>query len=333
MSEKTSRPGRSRLAGERVEVVNLLERIHNYGFVHVHTCMSSLGRLYRNPLASTLTVLVMAIALALPTGLHVLVKNARQASGTLEATHQISVFLKPELSNEVGRKLAEKLAAHPKIAQAESITKEMGLRDFQSYSGFGEALKALDFNPLPFVISIRPKDALAQPEAVAALVAEIKRLPEVDIVQADMDWVIKLHTILSILRHTAFVLGGLLSLAVLFIVGNTIRLELQQRSEEIAIMQLMGATDRFIRRPFLYSGMWFGLLAGTVAWLLVTIALLMLNRSVRRLAEWYGGHFELTFLGWADFGWLIASAIGLGLVGTWIAVQAHLRRLEPSRQS
>lgn len=315
-------------AAEKSESASLWERIQNYGFMHAHTCVASLGRMHRSPIFSAMTVLVIAIALALPASFHVLVKNARQASGTLEVSNQLSLFLNPELSNETGKKLAERLAKHPDIARAELISKEAGLREFQSYSGFGDALKALDFNPLPVVLSIRPKDALTRPEQVESLAAELQALPEADYVQLDMQWLRKLRAILAIAQRGSTVLGTLLGLAVLFIVGNTIRLELQDRREEIAVTRLMGATHRFIRRPFLYTGLWYGLLGGIVAWLLVTLTLLLLNGPVRELSSLYGGSFALAFLSLEESGWLIALATALGVGGAWTVVQFHLHQLE-----
>jgi len=285
--------------------------------------------MHRAPLSSAMTVLVIAIALALPASFQSLVKNARQASGSLEATNQISVFLKPELANEAGRKIAEKLGKHPQIAEAHLITKEAGLREFRSYSGFGEALETLDFNPLPAVITIKPKDSLDRPEDVENLLVELKDIPETDFVQLDTRWMRKLHAMLTIAQRSIGVLGVLLSIAVLFIVGNTIRLELQNRQEEIAVTKLMGATNRFIRRPFLYTGFWYGFLGGLVAWLLVTCLLFLLRGPLRQLAELYGGHYELAFLNASESGFLIALSAGLGIAGALAVVSYHLRKLEP----
>ena len=320
----------SRPRAEIVAKAPWLERMQSYLFLHAHTLVASLGRMYRTPFATGMTILVIAIALALPASFHVLVNNARQASGSLEATNQISVFLKPELANEVGRKIAEKLGKHAQIAEASLITKEAGLKDFRNYSGFGEALEALDFNPLPAVISIKPKDSLERPEEVEKLVGELKGIAEVDFVQLDTQWMHKLHAMLAIAQRSIGVLGVLLSLAVLFIVGNTIRLELQNRQEEIAVTKLMGATDGFIRRPFLYAGFWYGCLGGLVAWLIVSFLLLLLRGPVRQLAELYGGRYELAFLGASDSGFLIALSSILGIVGALAVVSYHLRKLAPS---
>lgn len=312
-----------------VDTASLLERIQSYGFLHVHAVVASLRRICRRPISTAMTVLVIAIALALPASFEVLVQNARAAGGSLEATNEISVFLKPELSNEVGRKIADKLREHPQIERARLITKEAGLKEFQNYSGFGDALEALDFNPLPAVISIRPKRSLERPEDVEKLLAELKKSPETDFVQLDMEWMRKLRAMLAIAQRSIGLFGVLLSLAVLFIVGNTIRLELQDRQEEIAVTTLMGATNGFIRRPFLYAGLWYGLLGGVIAWLLVTFLLVLLRGPVHRLAELYGGHYELAFLSASDSFLLIVLSSALGVAGSLAVVSYHLGKLAP----
>jgi cell division transport system permease protein len=321
-------PGRDHRAAEKVRKASLFERLQSYFFLHAHTAVASLGRMYREPIAFAMTVLVIAIALTLPASFQVMVKNAQMASASLEATNQISVFLKPELTNAVGRKLAEGLGKHPKIDEIRLITKEAGLKEFQDSSGFGGALRALDFNPLPVVLSISPKDSLTRPEDVKNLLVEIRNIPEVDFVQLDTEWMHKLNAMIAIAQRSVGILGLLLSLAVLFIVGNTIRLELQRRREEIAVTKLMGATHGFIRRPFLYTGLWYGLLGGLAAWLLVTILLFLLQSPVQELSELYGGGFELAFLSLSETGllWLLSTL--LGIAGAWAVVSYHLHNLE-----
>ena len=323
--EKRVKPRRP--AAEIIKGVPWLERVQNYFYLHAQTATSSLGRMRRTPIASALTILVIAIALSLPVILHLLAKNASQATGSLEETNRISLFLKPDLANEVGRKIAEKLSKHPGIAEAKLITKEAGLKEFREYSGFGEALKVLDFNPLPVVIALQPKDSLAGLDKVEKLLAELKAMPEADFVQLDMEWMRKLQALLTIARRTVVVLSGLLSLAVLFIVGNTIRLELQQRREEIAVTQLMGASDGFIRRPFLYTGLWYGFSGGLIAWLLVGILMLLLRSPLQELAQLYGGQWSPVFLNLAETGQLIVFSTLLGIAGALAVVSHYLRRL------
>lgn len=306
-----------------------VERVRSYFFLHAHTALASLGRLHAAPFGSGMTILVIAIALALPASFQVLVKNAQRAESDLETTNVISVYLKPGVGNDAARKIADKLRGQPQIAEAKLITKEAGLKEFQQYSGFGEALQALDFNPLPAVITIRPKDSLIAAEDVEKLLKELRSVPEADFVQADTEWMNKLKAILAIAERSVGVLSVLLGIAVLLIVGNTIRLELQHRHEEIVVAKLMGAGDGFIRRPFLYTGLWYGLLGGIGAWLLVTIMLFFVAGPVGDLVRLYGGQFELQSLDWLETGRLIVYSGGLGAAGSLAVVIYHLRSLAP----
>lgn len=307
-----------------------VQRVQNYGFMHVHLFVASLGRICRTPVASAMTVLVIAIALTLPASFHTLVDNLGRAGGNLEATNHIAIFLKPEVVNEVGSRIARKLSEHPQVKDARLVSKEEGLQEFRRYSGFGEALRLLDFNPLPAVVTVTPKDSLTRPEDVERLIGELKGIDEADFVQMDTEWMHKLSAILSIARRTVGLLDILLAMAVLLIVSNTIRLELHAREEEIAITKLMGATDGFVRRPFLYTGFWFGLGGGLLAWILMSLLILLLDGPVSRLATLYGGDFELEFLSGGKSLTLILAAAGLGIAGAWGVVDYHLRRMTPS---
>jgi cell division transport system permease protein len=289
---------------------------------------ASLARMRRAPLGVGLTVLVIAFALALPASFQALLKNIRQVSDGLESTYKISLYLKTNLGNEAGRKLAGRLSRHERIAEATLITKEAGLAEFQAYSGLGGALRALDYNPLPVVVSIRPKDSLARLEEIEKLAAELQALPEADFVEMDMAWMRKLNALLDILQRLAQALNLALSAAVLFIVGNTIRLELHSRAEEIAVAKLMGATDSFVRRPFLYSGFFYGLFGGLLAWLMVTLLLLLLRGPAEELARLYGGGFELSFLAASEAFKLILSALALGVLGAFASATWKLYKLE-----
>ncbi|HWP00866.1 MAG TPA: permease-like cell division protein FtsX [Methylococcus sp.] len=318
------KPTKRRRAGP-----SLQDRLHSYVVLQRQTLGEALQRMWRTPFSMAMTILVIAITLALPTSFHLLVKNLRAVGGDLEATNEISLYLKPELPNEVGRKLAERLKNHDQIAETRLVTKETGLADLKSYSGFGEVLATLNFNPLPVVIGIRPKDSLTRPEQVEKLVAELKTLPEADLVQVDTQWMHRLHAILRVAERSVVVLGVLLGCAVLFIVGNTIRLELYNRREEIIVQKLLGATDRFIRRPFLYTGFWFGFFGSVLAWIIVALMLLVVRAPIRELNALYGGDFSLAFLSFFESLFLIGVACLLGVTGSFVVLVYHLRRLRP----
>jgi cell division transport system permease protein len=311
---------------ERINSANLPARLESYAFLHAHNLIASLGRLYRSP-ASLMTIGVIAIVLSFPLSFSLVLKNAQQAIGGLEATSRMSVFLKQDISNETGQKLTGKLAQMPQIVEAHLITREAGLLEFEHYSGLGEALKALDFNPLPVVISIQPRDALSSRAEVQKLISVLNALPEVDFIQADMEWLLKLQTLLGIMQRTLITLGALLSLSVLFVVGNTIRLELHHRDHEILVTKLMGASNAFVRRPFLYTGLWFGLLGGLTALVLVGILLVIIQVPVHQLAALFGHDLMLEFVGFSEAMLLLLLSALIGILGAWIVVESHLRRL------
>jgi cell division transport system permease protein len=296
---------------------------------HGYILFASLGRLWRTPVATAMTVMVIAIALALPATFHVMLKNVQQLSWALETTAQISLFLKPSLDDAAGLRLAERLRGHPAVDGVALLTKESALREFTTYSGFSDVLDALDTNPLPAVVQIRPKGDASGRESVGALLGELRAMPETDLVQVDMEWLERLQAILAIARHGVGVIGLLLGLAVLLVVGNTIRLEVENRRDEIVVAELMGATPMFIRRPFLYCGFWYGLLGSVLAWLFVNLTLLFVYFPVRRLAELYARQFDLRFLGFGDALILSGFAVLAGVAGAWLVLEPQLKRLRP----
>ncbi|CAL1241673.1 permease-like cell division protein FtsX [Candidatus Methylocalor cossyra] len=295
---------------------------------HGETLRASFARLWRTPLASTLTILVIALSLMLPASLHGLVRHARQAGAGLEMSSQISLFLKPELSDQSGHQLAERLKAHPDIADAQVIGKEAGLQELRSYGGFGEIVEVLGSNPLPAVVSLKPKDS-ADPARLEKLVAELGALPETDFVQFDSAWLSKLRALLTVAERAITVFGAVLGSGVLVTVGNTVRLEFQSRREEIEIAKLLGATDGFIARPFVYAGFWYSLLGGALAHVLANLLLLALQLPVAQLAELYGSSFRLGFLNLRETELLLGGAVALGMAGAWLVVRYELWRLCP----
>jgi len=304
-------------------------RIDTWALRHAQVALASLGRLCRTPLPTLMTAAVIGIALALPTGMHVALGNIQQLAGGWDGAATLSLFLKQDVSEEQVIKLTNTLGKHPKLAEVQLINPDIALEEFQRLSGFKGALKALDRNPLPSVVIIEPLEQYSTPEAAEALMAEFNKLAEVDFTQLDLQWVRRFHAITEIARRGVLVIGILLGLAVLLIVGNTIRLEIQNRKSEIEITKLIGGTDAFIRRPFLYNGLWYGLSGGILAWLLVTLSLWMLDGPVERLAGLYRSEFDLSAIDFQTLGALLLGSALLGLFGSWIAVGRHLSDIEP----
>ena len=305
------------------------DKVHTYLLMHAHALFSSLGRLMRTRFTSIMTIAVMAIAISLAGGFYILLVNVQQLTGNLETSNQISVFLKLEVSDERGRELVKQLAGNADIQKITLITKQQALEEFQAYSGFGDALKALQNNPLPTVIQILPGNSLHESTRLEPLLEEIRRLSEVDFAQMDMQWVQRLQSIMSLARRGVFLLSIILALAVLFITGNTIRLELQNRKDEVIIAKLVGATNGFIQRPFLYCGLWYGFFAGITAWVIITIMLLVLQQPIEKISSLYDGSFEIIFLGFNDTLLFVSVSSLLGVIGAWIVLVFQLQQLKP----
>ncbi len=303
--------------------------VHNYFARHAQVALNSLGRLYRAPLASLMTVAVIGIALALPAGLYLLTGNLQKLGARWDGGANLSLFLQHSVDLDQARALRQRLAGWPEIDTVHLITPEQALAEFREASGFGQTLDLLDENPLPAVLAIRPDAAHASAHAAAALTERLRALPEVELAQLDLQWVKRFNAIVDMVRRGIWVLAALLGLAVLLIVGNTIRLEIQNRREEIEITKLIGATSGFIRRPFLYTGFWYGLFGALGGALVVQLAFLQLLEPVQRLVGLYQSSFSLDMLSAGEFLALLTGGASLGLLGAWIAVGRHLSAVEP----
>ncbi|MGD8526171.1 MAG: permease-like cell division protein FtsX [Thioalkalispiraceae bacterium] len=308
---------------------SLLTLLRTYLLRHLQVFFYSLGQLIRHPFSLFMTAAVIGIALALPTGLHVVLKNIQQLSGEWDRTTQISVFLKTETSEQRARDLQKQISRFPEVEKVSYISKQQALDEFQRLSGFGDALKALQHNPLPSVLLVQPRTSLDEKNTGGQLIDKLQRLKGVDIAQRDEQWIKRLYAIIDIVRRGVVLLSIMLALAVLLVVGNTIRLAIQNRRDEIIVTKLIGGTNAFIRRPFLYTGFWYGLFGGFIALLLVSLSLLLLNGPVEQLTSLYQGDFSLANISFATGMLLLLASILLGLAGSWLAVGRHLRDIEP----
>jgi cell division transport system permease protein len=276
-----------------------------------------------------MTVAVIGISLALPAALFVVTENLRTMAGGWDQAAAISLFLKHDIDDGDAALLAERLRARPELAQVHLISREQALNEFRALGGFDEALSQLQSNPLPAVLALYPHVPYSTPERLEALHDELLTWPEADFARMDTLWLQRFQAILDLAQRAVLLLGALLGVGVLLIVGNTIRLEILNRRIEIEIMELVGATAAFIRRPFLYAGAWYGFLGAITAWILVTIAVLLLQHPVSRLATLYRSEFPLTGLGILPMLIILSGSILFSLIGSWIAVNRHLRGAEP----
>jgi cell division transport system permease protein len=296
---------------------------------HGQSALTTIDQLLRAPLATLLTVLAIAIALALPATLHVLTENLRLLGGGWQQSAAISLFLTPDLDEAAAAELAARLRSRPEIATTTVISRADGLAEFRAYSGLGGALDQLGDNPLPVVLAIDPTIPADDEPALQRLAAALEALPQGDFARLDTQWSRRFHGIVDLLHDGMLLLAGVLGLAVLLVVGNTVRLEIENRRGEIEVMDLVGATGAFIRRPFLYFGAWYGLLGGIVAWCLVAVLVALMQSSVNRLAVLYYTDFDVAGLEPRASLLLIGGALGLGVLGSWVAVGRHLRRVGP----
>ena len=307
-----------------------INRLRAYFGNHLRVSLASLGRLYAQPVATIMTATVIAIALALPVGLYIALDNVGQLSSDWDGSTQISLFLHTHVKKHDAQKLMQRLEKHKNIKKIEFIDKEEGLEQFREISGFGDALKYLDNNPLPNVLVVHPKISNNQTDSTTHLVKELGKNKLVELAQLDVQWVKRLYTFLEIANRSILVISSMLAMAVLLIIGNTIRLDIQNRREEIEVSKLIGASNAFIRRPFLYTGIWYGAIGGILAWIINQISLLLVENPIHKLALLYHSDFRLSGLGAGNTLLLILLSSLLGLAGSWIAVSRHLKEIEPS---
>jgi cell division transport system permease protein len=304
--------------------------IKAYFVNHLRTFIGSLGFLWRHALSTIMTMAVIAIALALPSGMYVLINNLSQVSVGWDDSAQISLFLQPGVSEKQAETLANKLRLYNDIEKVTLIHKDRALEEFRKVSGFGDAIEALGDNPLPHVLTVQPVVDPQRPDKINHLLKELRRLKQVDMAQLDLQWVKRLYTMLEIAHRGIWLISLLLGIAVLLVVGNTIRLDIQNRREEIEVTKLIGATNAFIRRPFLYTGFWYGISGGILAWILTSLSIGLIEDSVARLAVLYNSDFQLSGLSGNETLLLIILSSTLGLMGSWLAVGRHLHEIEPS---
>jgi cell division transport system permease protein len=295
---------------------------------HASTSVGALGRLSRQPFASLMIILVIAVTLALPAAINVIVKNVQSVSSSWNNALDFSVYLRQDLSVSEAEGLARLIRQRADIESVELITSDQALAEFKQQSGFGEALDQLGENPLPHALVVRPGPGNTGASLIL-LQEEISNLPETELVQVDTEWVQRFHAILDIVRQAIAIGSALLGIAIVVIIGNTIRLDIENRREEIEVTKLIGASNAFVRRPFLWTGFWYGLLGGTFALMLVQYGLYLLKEPVSRLAGLYQGNISVASLGVAESSAIIGVAVFLGLFASWVTAARHMRRIEP----
>jgi len=299
--------------------------VHN-----VQQAVGSLGELVRNPFASMMTMAVLGLSLTLPATLYVIVKNTDAVGAQWDDAAQITVFLQKSLTDKERETFVKRISLDRDVARVELIEKDAALAEFKTYSGFGEALDYLASNPLPDVVLVTPGSSMRSPEQAQNLLQRLEAEREVDFGKLDVQWLTRLNALLDLVRDGFAGLALLLCLSVVLIVGNTIRLNILSKRDEIMIMKLVGATAGYIQRPFLYTGVWYGVVGGVIAWIATALLLWWIDGAVLRITELYEGQFQLQGLTLNEMLVLWLVAIGLGLLGSYLAVRKHVQAIEPA---
>ena len=298
-----------------------------YADSHRNSLIDSLHRLFTQPLGTLFTCIAMGVALSLPMGVALLLESVERLGGSWQRAAQISVYLELGVAEVEGQALREQVAGIPGVLEARWISREEGLAELEKQSGMGDALRELPDNPLPAVIQVTPEQI--DKSGLEALRQALSNLPGVEQATLDLQWVERLGAILDLGRHFVFGLSVLLIVALLLVIGNTIRLHIENRRDEIAVIKMVGGTDGYVRRPFLYTGTFYGIGAGLFAWLVLAFGLDWLDAAVGNLAGLYGSDFSLGGVPFTDGIYLLISAMLLGWVGAWVAVARHLHQLAP----
>lgn len=296
---------------------------------NVQQAIGSLGELWRTPFASLMTIAVLGLSLTLPATLYVVVKNTQVIGEQWDNPAEITAFLDKGLSSSQVETFSRRVAMMDEVDSVHHISREDALREFREYSGFGSAIDYLDNNPLPDVLVITPVSEFSSSDRAAQLQRKLEQESEVNEAKLDLDWVERLQALIQLIEDALGALALLLCIAVVLIVGNTIRLGILNRRDEIMIMKLVGATDGYIQRPFLYTGAWYGIIGGLIAWVATFILIWWIRAAVLRVTELYDSQFRLQGLSFHELLVLWAVAIGLGLLGSYLAVRRHVAAIEP----
>lgn len=288
---------------------------------HGWSAAASLRRLAARPFGSLLTIAVMGLALALPLAFYLLLGNVQKLGDALGQSQAISVFLKPDQGAQQAQLLAKELGARPELAAVTLKTPQQGMDELAKMQGFSGAVQTLGDNPLPYVLQLQPR-ADASASALEQLVTDVRTMRSVDLVQDSGHWRQRLEALLGVGNRIVLILASLLALAALLVVGNTVRVDIAGRSEEIGVLLLVGAGKAFVRRPYLYAGIWYGLFSGILAAALAVSIEWALAGPVARLSQAYDGQLHVGGLpSWlllavplvaALLGWL-----GARLVSAW----------------
>lgn len=306
--------------------------MRSYFIRHMQVLISTVGDMARMPISTINTILIIAITLLLPSLLYVIIKSSNALSESWQGRPQISIFMHKELSESEARLIFQEIQLHPAIELAEFVTPKQALEEYRLLSqsvSLAQELAFLGKNPLPASIVLMPRKAAAKPEALTELKNQLSKIEGIDTIRLDLDWTKRFNAILAVITRAGILLSALLALGLVLITGNTIKLLIYNRRDEIEITKLVGGTDSFVRRPFLYYGMLFGFLGSVVALILLLIASMLVEQPLRQLASLY----QRQSLLYSIQAWEIFSLVFIGSILGWLAarwsVAQHLWKIKP----
>lgn len=304
--------------------------IKTYLLSHFQDCFNTFKDLWRTKMASLMTLSVVGIALALPTSFLTILTNVKSLAQTLEGAPQISVFLNSSVNEDSRLQLEKQWQQDARIAKLEYISKESALKEFSAHLNVQEVVNLLPENPLPAAYILYLKEISPDEKILETMIQNLRTLPEVENVHLDLDWVKRLASAMKVADRLVTGLTTLLALAVLLVIGNTLRLHVENKKDVIEVSKLVGATDNFVRRPFLYLGFWYGILGASLAVIMVLLLTYWINLSATELLMLYQSNLKIIVLGFKNAAVLLLLGALLGLAGAWLAVGRHLRTLQPT---
>ena len=313
--------------GARTQRVSFNNRYHAWRRHHRQVSSESLQRIRKHPIASILAMLAIAVSFVLPAMLWLAMSSVNALDGRLDDGSQLTLYMKPGSDNSLVERTADQVRQADGVIKVSVITADEGLKEFQQTLGISLTSSQLHDNPLPAALIITPRQH--DTAEVEALSVKLKALPGVDEVRMDLAWLQRLKAIKGLGNRLVMALGVLFGFGVVLIVGNTVRLSVESRRHEIEVITLLGATQGFVRRPFLYTGAWYGAGGGLLALILLTVGRGWLSAPIRALAESYGSQYTLPGPGFGGSLLLFSCSILLGLLGAWVAVSHHWARIRP----
>lgn len=293
----------------------------NWLFAHWHALLRALSRLTNAPLNTLLAILGIGVALALPAGGHLLLSHLSALTRSVSPNPQITVFLAIETERKTTEAVELRLKGLPAVAKTQVLAREDTLARMKTTAGLADAIAALPKNPFPDAIIVTPLDDT--PAAIEGLANHLRKWREVEHVQIDADWARRLQALVRLANTGLLLLASLLGIGLVTITFNTIRLQVLSRQSEVEVSRLLGATEAFIRRPFLWYGGLLGLLGGAMAWLIVCAATLWLRLPVAEIALLYGLDLMLMLPTATDSAVLLGGAALLGWLGAALSMRQH----------